>query len=248
MKKYLPLILLGAGLLVVLIAFVVIRGRSKEKPVVEDDEIALLNVPVSERPVVSLTPTEDGHYLKLKVEKIMIDGAETMDYLLVYNTSEGIDQGVPGVTEVKGLNSFEAELLMGSESSGKFRYDEGVEKGSIELKFRNEDGKLLVKFMSDFHLQSGTMEPSSLDGKFTYTLADETDEYFVTMQTVGYPKDPGGSNIYGPYGVFSSTSEKNPGKVAFDMNVGYFRYDGGNLDDVKNTPSSDVGIFVAVGE
>ena len=205
MKKYLPLILLLVGALVVAGVFI-LRGRKTDDSDNGDDEAALLDLPLEERPVISLTPTSDGHYLILKVEKIMFKPA-SVDYLLLYNTAEGVQQGVPGTVSLTGgKDSFEEKLLLGSESSGKFRYDEGVETGSVELKFRNDKGKLIAKFVTDFHMQTEEEELTSADGKFNYTV-DELGEgvFYVTMQTVGIPpSDLKAVTSKDGYSVFSS--------------------------------------------
>jgi len=152
MKKYLPLMFLAAGVLVVIGAYLFVsKNKGNEESLGGEDEVLLSDVPLSKRPVVSLTPTTDGHYLQLKVDKIVID-ADTFDYMLEYKTENGLLQGVPGVADLKGKNSFETDLLLGTESSGKFRYDEGVETGSIEIKFRKA-GKLVAKFKTDFKME-----------------------------------------------------------------------------------------------
>jgi hypothetical protein len=247
MKKYLPVVLLLVGVFVLVVAFFVVRGIGK-KEVDEDDESALIELPLEKRPVVSLTPTEDGYYLVLKVEKIVVEGASTMDYELIYDVPDHPSQGVPGTVDIEGKESFEAELLLGSESSGKFRYDEGVEEGTLTLRFRNEDGKLMVKLTSDFHLQSGTSTLTSLDGKFTYELDNMPEEgFFVTMETFGVPKDPGGSLLRGPYGIFGSIGDGLSGDAKMD-HKSVFRFDGEEWEDVHNNKSPDIGIFIAVGE
>lgn len=191
MKKYLPLILLGLGIVFFAGVFMFVKSSKKEVVVDLNDESTIADVPLEKRPVVSLIPVPDtlgnfGHYLKLKVEKIQVD-ADSVDYELLYQTKAEITQGVPGIADIKGKNSFEADLLLGTESSGKFRYDEGVENGSISLKFR-KGGKLVAKFITDFHMQTGVTEISSADGKFTHTL-DKVQKgvFFVTMQTIGVP-------------------------------------------------------------
>lgn len=242
MKKYLPLILLGVGILVVVVVFLFVRGRTKKEPEVMDEETALLEVDLKDRPVISLTPTTDGHYLNLNISKITID-AESLDYELLYQTANDITQGVPGTVSMSGNDNFSAELLLGSESSGKFRYDEGVETGSITLRFRNDEGKLLVKFTSEFHLQTAVSKLTSTDDIFSYTLDEESDEYFVTMHTVGYPDGPGFIPEKGPYGVFSSAEEAIPGTV--DLGNNALMWDGSNWNELQGNESSDIGIFVA---
>src|SRR3989344_2774524 len=125
MKKYLPLILLGVGILVVVGAFVMVRSRRQESDST-DDETALIEVPLNERPVVSLIPRSDGHYIDMKIEKLMIPGSVKLDYDFFYKTEESEQPlGSQGVIELEGKKSIEEELLFGTVSSGNYRYDEG---------------------------------------------------------------------------------------------------------------------------
>lgn len=218
MKKYLPII---AGVLIVAVVIVgfVIKGKSGNG---KDGDEDISNVPVlseDQWPAISLTPTNkpgvsgsEGHWLDFKVEKINVPGAASMDYLLVYNTSDGGQQGVPGKVELTG-GSIERMLLLGSESSGKFRYDAGVEQGTMTITFRNDDGKMLGKLTTDFHLQSGVTELTSIDGLFKYTPDKVAKNvYFVTMKTYAEPE--AASVIWqNGYGVFASDGEKHSGTV-----------------------------------
>lgn len=136
-----------------------------------DDEELLAEVPLDKRPIVSLTPSGDGHYLALQVDNIVLD-ADSFDYLLEYRTSNDLLQGVPGIAKLAGNKTFETELLLGTESSGKFRYDEGVETGSVELKFR-KNGKLIAKFKTDFKME------------------ETRDGFKVTMNTIGGTSESG---------------------------------------------------------
>jgi len=244
MKKLLPIILLLAGVIVLIVVFFVVRGKNKEQ---EDnttkEEIALLELSLEERPVVSLTPTSDGHYLNLQVERIGFSPF-SLDYELVYQVPGGVQQGVPGSVNLDGKSEFEAELLLGSESSGKFRYDEGVEEGSLTLSFRNKDGQLLARFSTAFHLQSNTNLLISQDDEFSYQMDEESDEYFITMNTIGFPGDFSGAANKGPFGIFSSSSDENPGVVG--QNIGQIYYwTEGEWEKLDEHKSSDTGIFLA---
>lgn len=161
MKKYLPLILLGVGLVVLVGAFIFIK-KSKTPEVVEEEEI-VKEIPVGERPMVSLVPSGDGHYLKLTISQINVQGASSMDYELLYNLPDGRTQGVPGTIKLDGKDIVK-DLLLGSESNKKFRYDEGVEGGSVTLRFRNSKGKLIGKLSTEFKMTS------SKKGVFEVTL------------------------------------------------------------------------------
>jgi hypothetical protein len=217
MKKYLPIILFLVGLLVLGGVFLLVRSK-KSMDSDSDEETNLIEVPLEKRPVASLTPSEDGHWLKLKIEKLEID-AKSLDYELLYNfpdteTGESKTAGVPGTIALEGIDKIERDLLMGSESSGKFRYDEGVTGGTLTLRFRNEKGKLLVKFVSDFNLLSDTKELSSPDGKFTYLLDEEPKGiYFIIMDTFGVGDILRALARSETYAVFASKDVRLKGKM-----------------------------------
>jgi hypothetical protein len=233
MKKFLPFILLLVGILVLGGVFLFIKNGKSDLGVVSDEETTLLDVPLDERPVVSLTPTTDGHYLNLKIDKIMIAGAESMDYELIYQVSDGLSQGVPGSVDVRGKTSFEAELLLGSESSGKFRYDEGVESGTLTIRFRNESGSLLAKFSTDFSLLNEDADLKTPDGKFSVKLSNPKPGFFVLMETFGVPKSLDGIS-QGPYGLFSSSELKG---ISSEVELGggkLYLYDGSDWQEFEN--------------
>lgn len=154
MKKYLPLIILGVGILFVIIVGSLLYKSIKSKTAVNSDgESTVVEIPSEERPYVSLTPTSDGHYLNLLISDIKVKKATSMDYLLVYSTSNGGQQGVPGTIQLTG-NDIDKKLLLGSESSGKFRYDAGVTGGNLTIRFRNSSGKLIGKLETTFSFNS----------------------------------------------------------------------------------------------
>lgn len=213
MKKFLPLILIGVGVLVVLVAGIFIAKKMKGGSTPADEEASVPELPQSEWPVVSLVPTSDGHWLDFQVQKINVSGAASMDYELIYSTNNGGQQGVPGTVKLDGKD-IERKLLLGSESSGKFRYDTGVERGTMTIRFRDAGGKLIGKLTTDIHLQSGTIDLSSVDGKFQYTLDKlPTGVFFVTMQTFAQPDASMVVVWQNGYGIFASDLKPHSGKV-----------------------------------
>lgn len=218
-KKLLPIIAGVLIILVVIVGFVVAKNKKGST----DNDGEESNAPAlseSEWPAISLTPTEKsdvagsmGHWLDFKVEKINVAKAASMDYLLVYNTSDGGQQGVPGTVKLTG-DSIERKLLLGSESSGKFRYDAGVETGIMTITFRDSDGKSLGKLSTEFHLQSEVEELTSADGLFKYTL-DKAPKgvFFVTMKTF---LEPVAEKVVwqNGYGVFASDGKDHAGTLA----------------------------------
>ena len=204
-KKFLPLVLLGVGILILILVFVFIKNK-KNTAVVDESDV-VVEVAFADRPFASLTPTSDGHYINLKIDKIKLPKAVSLDYELVYTLPDGRTQGVPGTVDLKGETSFERKLLLGSESSGKFRYDEGVTDGSLTVRLRDTKGKLLAKFSTKWHLQSADLELTSIDQNFTYILDKKPKGmYFITMETFGLVDSSVTEVASGPYGIFTSNT------------------------------------------
>lgn len=254
MKKFLPLVLLGLGILVLVCAyFLVFKKGSK----VEDTEVeGVPEVALADRPVTTLTPSSDGHWLELNITKIKVK-ASSLDYELLYDLPDGRTQGVPGSIKLQGLSMVERDLLLGSESSGKYRYDEGVQKGTITIRYRDDKGKLVAKFSTEFHLQTDTKKLTSTDGKFSYELdKNPAKAYFVTMETFGYPGVASGDVTGGPYGVFKGEAKVNTAKGTLPVTTSSFpgsvklsgasiyKTEGEDWKKLQDGKSSDVGIFI----
>ena len=236
MKKFLPLIIFGVGVLAVVLVYFLVIAPGRKKPAGEP-ETALINVALIDRPVASLTPTDDGHFLNMKIDKIKLP-ATTMDYELLYELPDGRTQGVPGTVSLNGASVIERKMLLGSESSGKFRYDEGVKEGTLTIRFRNDKAKLIAKFVTKFALLSNIKTLNSIDENFKVTLTKAPKGFVVIMETFGIPADPPAEVKFGPYGVFYSGSTILPGAV-----------DAGNYKISRYTGSSwttdfDSGIFI----
>lgn len=201
MKKYLPLILLGVGILVLLGVVFMLKGS---KSGIVDEEETAKEIPQDQRPIVMLVPSVDGHYLKLTIAQIKVKGTASLDYELLYTLPDGRTQGVPGTVKFTGGDVIK-DLLLGSESSGKFRYDEGVTGGTVNIRFRDSKGKLIGKLSTEFSMLTGVKTLQSKDGKFTYDLGKiNKGVFYVTMMTFAEP-NPSSVIIYKDgYAVFAS--------------------------------------------
>lgn len=243
MKKFLPIILFVVGLIVLaLVYFFVIKSPSRNSNLEEDTD-SLIEVSLNDRPIVSLTPTSDGHWLNLKIEKIKIPGAYSMDYELLYNLPDGRTQGVPGSITLNGQTLIERKLLLGSESSGKFRYDEGVKEGTITIRFRNDKGKLIARFTTKFNLLSNSTELESVDQNFLATLSKSAKGYFVVMETFGIPKEAPSDVKSGPYGLFYSETSALSGEAKLGNYTTYIY-----TSDNWEKDFFDQGIFIGLEE
>lgn len=247
MKKYLPIILFVVGI-VFLVGIVLLIKSNRHKGSEEETE-TVAEIPLEQRPMVSLTPTADGHWLNLVVSKIKVE-AQSLDYELLYKLPDGRTQGVPGSVSLGGKTDFERKLLLGSESSGKFRYDEGVEAGTLTLRFRNDKGKLVGKLSTEFHLQSNTQLLASVDGDFKLNLDTKLKEgFFVVMETFGLPGEFTKAVASGPYGVFSSVETPLKSSVKIKShNVYYYGSDSGWKAVKSDTLNLNQAVFVASSE
>jgi hypothetical protein len=180
-----------------------IKGRNASKIEVEpEEEGVLIETPLKERPYVTLTPRADGKEFTLEISRF--GDAETIEYELVY-LSQGLSRGVVGSVEVKGESSISRDLLLGTCSRNVCKYDEGVEEGTLTLRFRSEEGTR--KLTADFHLQQGDDDLTSVDEKFTLSGNFSPTTFYITMSTVGLPEElEEGEIVAGPYGVFTAGS------------------------------------------
>ncbi|MGB9637456.1 MAG: hypothetical protein ACPLY7_01520 [Microgenomates group bacterium] len=244
-KKYLPFLILLLGILILALALFLFKKKSsvtnKNEVIQEETNV---EVPFDERPFTSLVPSKDGHWLKLKVENIKVKKASSVDYEILYQLPDGRTQGVPGTIKITEP-SFERDILLGSESSGKYRYDEGVKDGTLTLKFRDDKGKLVGKLSTNFSLLSGVKELISKDGKFNYLL-DELPKnvYFVVMETFGVSVSPNFELSKGPYAVFSSVDKKFPGKVSLGSGSLYYLQDNSWVK-LNSDSSTNIGVFAS---
>lgn len=243
LKKYLPVFLLIVGLVVFAVVFVISKNKPQTGSILDSDT-KLTEIPIDKRPSISLIPIKEARFLKLSIEKMDLR-ASVLDYELLYDVSGGVTQGVPGSVNIKGLSSFETEILLGSESSGKFRYDEGVEQGTITLRFRDEKGKLIAKFTSDFRIFRDAKELKSPDGNLNLIFNKPVKDTLVVMHTIGSKSKLPDNFAYGPYGVFSENSLELSADVSV-ADASKIYYESGSYKEITkpakfNTPA----VFVA---
>jgi hypothetical protein len=108
-----------------------------------------LTITDSQKPVIAITPREDGHELTLKISKV--DPIFTkIEYELIYTASDNgldIEKGVSGNIEAKDyINGIsERKILLGTESCTngcKYKYDAGINGGSLNLTLITADNQV----------------------------------------------------------------------------------------------------------
>lgn len=196
---------------------------------------------IKERPFVSVLPSADGHWLTLEIRKI-IQGTSSLEYELIYFAeAEGnrVERGVSTAGSPVDLASqaeFSKKILLGSAScttgTCKYKYDEGVNEGTMTLWFNKTGGK--EKYESVFRIQKGKEGKEGLttgDGVFTLVSTGLSDSsIYLTISSIGVPSSlPAGvvpKTV--PYGIFSSGAMKG-GTVAFKTaltSISIYAFDG----------------------
>lgn len=230
-------LVLGVG------GFLLLRDKPEEVEPEPEPEGVLIETSLEERPYVVLIPRADGKEFTLEVERIK--NAKTIEYELVY-LANGLSRGVIGSIKLKGETEVSRKLLLGTCSRNICKYDEGVEEGTLTLRFRGEDG--VRKFESDFHLQRGDDELTSMDGNFKLEGSFSTSAFYLTMSTVGLPDETEGKVAAGPYGVFTSGSKtvKN-GSVSLDSTeegTSLYSWSGKAWEEIEDSTIDSLGTFI----
>jgi hypothetical protein len=202
MKKNLTIALIVIAVLLIAVgAIFIMRGKrvTETSNNNQQNQQETVETPLEERPFVSLTPRADGKEFTLDITRIK--NTQTIEYEMVYE-SQGLSRGVIGSVDLNGEDKIERKLLLGSCSKNVCKYDEGVEQGTLTLRFRGPEGT--EKFTSDFRLQQGGEELTSIDGKFKLAGKFSAATFYLTMLTIGLPEKVESKIVGGPYGIFTA--------------------------------------------
>ncbi len=211
MKKKLAIILPIIGILLIIAGIFLIRAKKKTETTNEKEENqqTAIETPLSEKPYVALIPRADGKEFTMEISRIK--NAKTIEYELVYE-SQGLSRGVIGSVELSGGETeISRKLLLGSCSKNVCKYDEGVEQGALTLRFRGTEGTR--KFTTDFRLQQGGKELTSIDENFKLAGKFNAGTFYITMPTIGLPEEMEEKVIAGPYGIFTAGSSSVKGST-----------------------------------
>lgn len=244
-------VLIGVSALVVLLlilggGFLFIRSKLSAPPAeTEEEEFVSLKVdqlPIGERPFVTLTPRSDGHEFTLEV--FGVADFDSVEYELVY-LAGGLSRGAIGTAKLEGRDTLERKILLGSCSRGVCKYDEGVTGGTLTLRFRK--GGEVAKYEEDFTLDQGVDELVSPDEKFSLTASFPGSIFYTVIATAGAPELPDGEVVAGPYGVFTSGSQRLGGSVEIktDSEAKVLVWDGSTWQELEDGETLTLGLFVA---
>lgn len=211
MKQHLKYIIPAAIGLAAVIFFISTRRTPDTIPgeQIPQRKVEQINkLDIKDRPYVTLTPRADGREITLFIDNVK--NATNAEYELEYQ-AESLIQGVFGTIDfTEDTPPVTKDLLFGSCSKGKCRFDEGVTGGGLIIRFDGGDEPYVLK--SDFNLQlMGDREgvftskdiKASLDvGRSGLPLTT----YIVVASTMGLPAEIEGEIIAGPYAFLAATS------------------------------------------
>lgn len=246
MRKILPIFLVVlAGLAVAGGGFWLLKPGSEtaeesgSPSVKTKEEKTTKELSLEEKPFVSLIPGSSCEYT-LNISGIKGDVAQ-LEYEVVYKVDSGITQGVPGTVKLNGKTSITRDLLFGTESSGHRRCDKGVKDGTITVKYRDDDGKLITKVEGDFQVKESA-KALKMDG-FELDLGKISAEKYVLMNTIGLPGKAPGQVAAGPFGVFAAKS-----KVSAEVNISgegdIYVWDSGKWTKLEDGKTTSLGTFI----
>jgi hypothetical protein len=164
-------------------------------------------LPIKDRPYVTLTPRADGREVTLMIDNVF--GATSAEYELEYQ-AESLIQGVFGTINLtEDQPPVSKDLLFGSCSRGKCRFDEGVTGGSLTIRFEGKDEPYVLK--SDFNLQlmgdrQGVFTSKDIKAKLDVAASLPSSTFVIIANTMGLPAEVEGDIIAGPYAFLAATS------------------------------------------
>lgn len=103
----------------------------------EEEEVILPEIDSSVK--VAVTAQSDNREVTLSISAIP-KGTESIEYELSYDTSAGLPKGALGTIKLSGESSIERKITLGTCSRNVCKYDEGVTKINLVLRFNTADG------------------------------------------------------------------------------------------------------------
>lgn len=215
MKKILPFILVGFVILLVVVIVILIKNANKTTSEVEEvveDETNYVEVPVLERPYISLTPRSDGHEISLQITNF--GNIPSLEYKLEYLAGD-MERGVgPSKITLKGETSITRNLLLGSCSKNVCKYDENVVQGTITVILNGDKPQ---RYVLPFTIKKGSEAANGLilgENTAVFTGKFVSSAYYIIMNMAGLPgKSLPGEVLDNRVAVYSSGSNTLKGAI-----------------------------------
>lgn len=220
MKKTLPILLII--FLILLSGFLGWKFLKKKKPAKETKKrfkpkIETINqLPLEKRPYVIIEPKSKtrpqdyGYWITVTIDRV--SDYKNVEYDVEYQSGNLIQGFMHRIDFAKEPPPVSKEGFFGSESKGKYKYDEGVKSGSILFKFYRDGQYDALK--TYFNLQNMKEENgifTSNDGRAVLEVGKgdlNPRDYVIIASTLGLPAEIKGKAISEPYGFYSHRSVK----------------------------------------
>lgn len=214
MKKFLPFIIIAILLVAGFFGWRFLKKESAEeekiprKPKIEE----INKLPLKERPFVIIEPksttrpSDLGSWITVTIDNA--ENYESVEYDVEYQAGNLIQGFMHSIDFSKEPAPVSKEGFFGSESKGKYKYDEDVTTGSIVFKFL-KDSTSYDALKTYFNLQNMAEVDglfTSNDGKASLEVGakDMTSTTFVVIaSTLGLPDEVEAKVISEPYGFYS---------------------------------------------
>lgn len=173
-------------------------------------------IPISERPYVTLAPSQNGRNIQITLYDVKLPAKEA-EYEIEYETGDLV-QGAYGVIDVNDIPYTEDILLGSCSAGGKCTYHENVTGGELFLMFSGENEYALENGWAFIENSASETAFSSRDSKFR--LQGEgltTSDYLIIYNTPGLPKNVENALLSAPYSVFSSSPVNGEVEIAIRM-------------------------------
>lgn len=188
-------------------------NKTTPKPKVENvNQLSLEKRPyIIVEPKSETRPTDYGHWVTITIDKA--SNYKSVEYDVEYQAGNLIQGFTHRVDFSKEKLPVAKEGFFGSESKGKYKYDENVKSGSILFKFF-KDATNYDALKNYFNLQNMAEQKgffTSNDSKANLQIGANdlnANDYVVVASTLGLPASITGKALAEPYGFYTTRAVK----------------------------------------
>lgn len=224
MKKKIILIILAVLVLLSGFIYWLLRPQFQNKPKkgfpeasqTSKKSIPVNTLPLEQRPYIVLEPKSTvepqslGHWVTMTIDRV--GEFEKVEYEFEYTTGTMIQGGMGRLDFSQERPPVAKEIAFGSASKGKYKYDEGINKGQFTFHFSKGSEESALK--TDFRL-----ETKAVNGGIFRTADDKArletgktdlkdNDYLIVASTLGLPQTIQGKIVVGPYGFYADSARK----------------------------------------
>lgn len=221
-----PLIILLAVFGLAAGGFFLIQSlKTKPQEISKKIPEAVNTVPVSDRPYVTLEPTQSKHpagtEVQITVHTVTLNSTEA-EYELEYQAGSLLQGAFGSMDFTFEKPPVSKVLLLGTCSAGgKCDYNQDVTGGTLLLRLSGGDQKFAVKGEWSYQLMSERQgQFSSRDSKFRVDVGEKglpASQYVVVMQTMGLPDQVDGEILVGPYFISAGSAKIKSAEASFRL-------------------------------